>query len=165
MPSHYLNQCWVIVNWTLKNKLQWNFNQNTKLLIHENASKNFVCEMAPFLFRVNEIKMCLLPDWHRIITGLNVDISSTKPLQIYLKNKLFIWSMTHRPQWNEVPGHSYQKVIPSIVQYLWKRKHMKSETQSKSEFCQRETVIFIVFVEIWRQLAFLYWNTARTIQR
>ena len=23
-PSHYLNQCWVIVNWTLRNKLQWN---------------------------------------------------------------------------------------------------------------------------------------------
>ena len=29
-PSHYLNQCWVIVNWTIRNKLQWNFNQNTK---------------------------------------------------------------------------------------------------------------------------------------
>ena len=25
-PSHYPNQCWVIVNWTLRNKLQWNFN-------------------------------------------------------------------------------------------------------------------------------------------
>ena len=29
VPSHYLNQCWVIVNWTLRNKLQWNFDQNT----------------------------------------------------------------------------------------------------------------------------------------
>ena len=28
--SQYLNQCWVIVNWTLRNKLQWKFNQNTK---------------------------------------------------------------------------------------------------------------------------------------
>ena len=24
-PSHYLNQWWVIVNWTLRNKLQWIF--------------------------------------------------------------------------------------------------------------------------------------------
>ena len=24
-PSHYLNQCWVIVNWTLRNKFEWNF--------------------------------------------------------------------------------------------------------------------------------------------
>ena len=22
-PSHYLNQCWIIVNWTLRNKVQW----------------------------------------------------------------------------------------------------------------------------------------------
>ena len=29
VPSHYLNQCWVIVNWTFRNKLHWNFYQNT----------------------------------------------------------------------------------------------------------------------------------------
>ena len=28
-PTHYLNQCWYIVNWTLGNKFQWNLNQNT----------------------------------------------------------------------------------------------------------------------------------------
>ena len=27
-PSHCLNQCWIIVNWTPGNKLQWNFNLN-----------------------------------------------------------------------------------------------------------------------------------------
>ena len=48
-PSHYLKQCWVIVNWTLRNKLQWNFNQNTKLFIHEIASENIACEMAAIL--------------------------------------------------------------------------------------------------------------------
>ena len=50
-PSHYMNQCWGIVNWTLGNKLQWNFNQNIKLFIHENVSENIVCEMAAILFR------------------------------------------------------------------------------------------------------------------
>ena len=50
-PSHYLNQCWVIVNWTLRNKLQWIFNQNTKPFIHENASEYIVCEIAAILFR------------------------------------------------------------------------------------------------------------------
>ena len=45
-PGHYLNQCWVIINWTLRNKLQWNFDQNAKVFIYENASKNIVCEMA-----------------------------------------------------------------------------------------------------------------------
>ena len=49
MPSHYLNQCLIIVNWTLKNKLQWNFNQNIKLFTHEHASDNIVCEMSAIL--------------------------------------------------------------------------------------------------------------------
>ena len=44
--SHYLNQCLVIVNWTLRNKLKWNFIQNTKVFIHKNASGNYVCKMA-----------------------------------------------------------------------------------------------------------------------
>ena len=41
---HYLNQHWVIVNWTLRNKLRWNSNQNTKLFIHKNVSENIVCD-------------------------------------------------------------------------------------------------------------------------
>ena len=52
-PSHYLNQCWVIVNW---NKHQWNCTQNTTLFIHENASENIVCEMAAILSRETWVK-------------------------------------------------------------------------------------------------------------
>ena len=50
-PSHYLHQCWNIVNWTIRNKILWNFNQNTKLFIHENAFENIVCQMAAILSR------------------------------------------------------------------------------------------------------------------
>ena len=51
-PSHFLNQCWCIVNWTLTNKLQWNFNQNSDTSIGENAceSENVVCKMALIFF-------------------------------------------------------------------------------------------------------------------
>ena len=51
-PSHHLNQCQLIVNWTLRNKLQWNSNQNTKLPIHENAFANVVLEMAVIFYIV-----------------------------------------------------------------------------------------------------------------
>ena len=33
-PRHYLNQRWNIVNWTLRNKLQWNFNLTSNIFIH-----------------------------------------------------------------------------------------------------------------------------------
>ena len=48
-PSHYLNQCWVTVNWTLGNKLQRN--QDTKFFIHKNAFEMVVNEMAAILSR------------------------------------------------------------------------------------------------------------------
>ena len=57
-PSHYLNQCWVIVTWTLRNKRRWNFNQNTKRFVHENASENVVFEMAAILSRGRRVNPC-----------------------------------------------------------------------------------------------------------
>ena len=48
--SHYLNQCWVIVVWTLRTILQWNFNQSTKF-IPGNAYENIICETAANLSR------------------------------------------------------------------------------------------------------------------
>ena len=56
MWSHYLNQCWNIVNWSLRNKLQWNFNWNSNIFIQENALENIVCEMASILSRPQCVK-------------------------------------------------------------------------------------------------------------
>ena len=55
--SRYINQCWIIINWTLRNKLKWNFNQNKKIFIHENASENIVCEIAAILSRGRWVKV------------------------------------------------------------------------------------------------------------
>ena len=43
-PSHYLNQCWFIVNWTHRNELQWNFNRNTNIFIDKDTCE-YVCEI------------------------------------------------------------------------------------------------------------------------
>ena len=48
-PSHYLNQCWNSVNWTFRNKLQWNFNRISNIFIQEIAFESFVCKMASIL--------------------------------------------------------------------------------------------------------------------
>ena len=51
MVCRLLNQCWVIVSWAFRNRFQWNFNQKTKLIIHDNAFENIVCEMTAILYR------------------------------------------------------------------------------------------------------------------
>ena len=55
MPSHYLNHSWLIVNWTLRNKLQWITIHNTNIFIEENALE-IVCEMAAILSRPQCVK-------------------------------------------------------------------------------------------------------------
>ena len=50
-PSHYLNQCWNMVNSHLRNKLQWILKRNSYIFTHENAFENIVCEMAAILYR------------------------------------------------------------------------------------------------------------------
>ena len=49
--SNYLNQCWLIVNWTLRNKFQWKLNQKSNIFIQKSALQNAVCEMAAILSR------------------------------------------------------------------------------------------------------------------
>ena len=55
-PSHHLNLCWLIVNCTLPNKLQWNLYPNMKLFIQENAFENVVCKMKATLLRSQYVK-------------------------------------------------------------------------------------------------------------
>ena len=55
--SHYLNQSWIIVNLTLRNKLQWNCNQNSNIFIEENTFENVVCEKAAILSRPQCVKV------------------------------------------------------------------------------------------------------------
>ena len=43
-PSHYLNQ-W----WNIRNKFQWNLQQNSYIFIQEHAFENVACEMAEIL--------------------------------------------------------------------------------------------------------------------
>ena len=50
-PSHYLNQCWNIVNLCLRNKHQWNINRNKTIFICENTSENIVCQRTAILAR------------------------------------------------------------------------------------------------------------------
>ena len=45
-----MNHYRISVNCNLRNKLQWNLNQNYKIFIQENVFKNVVCEMGAILF-------------------------------------------------------------------------------------------------------------------
>ena len=51
-PSHHLNQCWNIVNWTLMNNIQWNINRNSLIFVH----KKYCVENAGHFCQYNQSK-------------------------------------------------------------------------------------------------------------
>ena len=59
-PSHYLNQCWNIVNLNLSKKVQWNSNQNSYIFIQENVIQNIIWKMAAILSRHQCVEPSLL---------------------------------------------------------------------------------------------------------
>ena len=75
--ASWLKQSCVIVNWSLKNKLHWTFDQNTKLFIDENASETIVCEMAAILpmgneFKSEDVQKRTMIIWYNIIYNVYV---------------------------------------------------------------------------------------------
>ena len=50
VPSHYLNQCWNVVNWTPRNQLQWNRNRDSYIFFQENAFENASEKRQQFCF-------------------------------------------------------------------------------------------------------------------
>ena len=55
-PSHYLNQCWNIVIWAHRDKLQWTLNRNSCIFIQQNAFENVVWKMVAILCRPRWVK-------------------------------------------------------------------------------------------------------------
>ena len=65
VPSHYMIQCWDIVNWTLWNTLQWNLNQNLSILTHEKAFESVVWKMAATLSHPGCVTVALITHQRR----------------------------------------------------------------------------------------------------
>ena len=82
--SCYRNQCPLIVDWTLRNKLQWNFNKYSYFFVQENAFENVICEKAAILSQPQCVKEQHL-EMTRAHTGSHFycDFSEWKPLDFH----------------------------------------------------------------------------------
>ena len=87
-PSHYLKQCWNIVNWTLGNKFQWNFSRNSNIFIEENTFENVVC------------KMLFISSRPQCVNIMIMETLSDSPFGNYLRclkaNMMSLWCRSNR---------------------------------------------------------------------
>ena len=116
-PSHYLHQCWNIVNWASRNKLRWNISGNSCILIQENPFQNAIWKMVAILFQlqcVNWLRhicelghqslgywLVLIPHQAMVNTDWVKGHFSTKPLSEPTLDLLTIGPMhiSHFSQW------------------------------------------------------------------
>ena len=136
MPSHYLNQCWNVVNWVLRNKLQWNFNRNSNILIQEKSLENAVCEMMPILSRrqyVNGKGVFGRVILHSNLLRLGVGTTGQWQYAVLTLSPLGQWQyavLTLSPLgqwWVKYPIHPTPTLPhPSLLNELWSLPSMRS---------------------------------------
>ena len=86
MGSHFLNQCWNIVNWTQRNTPQGYFNQNLNIFFHENAYEHIIYEIVAILSQpqcvnlITEWALCITPTTNHGIGFLIYALNSKKNL-------------------------------------------------------------------------------------
>ena len=76
----YLNQCWNIVNLTLRSKLQWNFNRNSNIFIQENALENVVSQMVSICLGLNVLRVNPSSTDHVNLLKTTTQINQTQQL-------------------------------------------------------------------------------------
>ena len=86
-PTHYLNQCWNIVNSNIRNKLQCNLKRNSCIFIRENAFENVVCEKASILSR---------PQCVKTIRNLNLALVPITGALVKTKEFVSKWESPHK---------------------------------------------------------------------
>ena len=55
-PGRHQTIIWTILDWALRNKLQWNLNRNSYIFIQENAFENVVRKMSAIFLGLNVLR-------------------------------------------------------------------------------------------------------------
>ena len=131
-PSHYLNQCWNIVNWTLGNKLQWNLNQSLHIFIHEKTLENVVRKMAAILSRpqcaklrkardhapnlvIVDLQCCIVLFTKDCVRNISVDVVV---LKVSIKGMSLLsvpWPVYNQRQTVQIPNRSRTEATFQMV--------------------------------------------------
>ena len=89
--SHYPNQCWFIVNGTVRNKFQWKLNRNSNIFVNENALENVICEKVGILSKRRwDTGTGTVPGqqpWRICVNGLHETINSLWPSDVIWQQK------------------------------------------------------------------------------
>ena len=121
MPSHYLNQCWNIVNLNLRNTFQWILKRNSYIFIHKNPFENVIWKMAVILAQLECVHYWIVV---KQITNhyLYIDHASDQHISVTIKpGKLSQYFLT--PSEKHLPWCIFTILLKSFLQPFNKNTH------------------------------------------
>ena len=144
-PSHYLNQCWNGDNWTFRKKLQWNFNRNSNIFIHEIAFENVVWIMASILSRPQWVNSLRLNDVYMhisqlTITGSDNGLSPDRCQAIIWINAGILLT--------RALGTIFKEILIRIQIFSFKKMHLKMSSAKWCPFCLALNVSKSLLIEV-----------------
>ena len=138
MACHFLNECRLTLNWTIRNKRQKVFNQNTKCFIHENTYGNIVCEMVGHrlnnfisnLTRAGIAQPCLsLTHWGRVT---HICVSK---LTIIGSDDGLSPGRRQATIWTNSGISNFSEVLLEIYTFSQKKMYLKMSSRKWRPFC------------------------------
>ena len=120
VPSHYLNQCWLVVNWTLGNKFQWNPNQNTNIFIEENEFQIVVCKiLLPFsaAYDLDSTQAVIATQVYWVMPPPEVNTLRSHIIMLLISFKFSVNFLSNPHKWHPVRA-SYGVCIVSLTSDL-----------------------------------------------
>ena len=113
--SHFLNQCWRIVNWNMGNIPQWNLDENTIIFIQQNTFENVLCNIVAISLRPQTGKTILLPGKGWVYMTTNEPINTgLLPLLLgclFIQSFHMLWITCLISHWDPLGGCESQDKI------------------------------------------------------
>ena len=106
MPNQ--NQCWLIVNWTLKNKIRQNFIRDLNIFTEEKTFKNVVCNMTA----ITSQPQCVNSAW-RMICNVNTNLCSPKTIPCVVQRVNFTLNSI---------GNMIRYLSLALIYWGWEKK-------------------------------------------
>ena len=173
MPIHYLNQCWNIANWTLRNQLLGTNFSKTLIKIHTSSFKKLHLKMLyakrqPFCLGLNVLRLQLhLPGCNKLTHRGRVTHICVGNLTIIVsdnglspgRRQAIIWANA-RILLIEPLGTILSEILIAIQTFSFKKMHLKMASAKWRPFCLGLNVLTSDWYPYWTLLATMSqcWN-------
>ena len=156
MDKNYLNQCWNIVNWTIGNKLQWNFNRYSNIFIQENAFENVVCKMVAIFSRPQCVNHISVMKMRRCVPGETIftRYPYSRNTAIFYKTILFHHNTTYGIA---IVFNQTFKRIRNIVQNMHLSfQHRDLTMRCFVCICRKLKLFFFHGIRLWLEMVIIW---------